>query len=443
MNRKARRLSKKQDDFAALCELGITRNRQGRLLEAIHCYQQAVALRPDEPLARNNLGLLLKSARRLAEAADHFRYVLARRPELAEVHNNLGTTLEAQGQIDEAIACYHRAIAINSDFYAARISLAVCLCEQGRIAEALDQAEIVSFFTNEPSFPHFQFGALLARCNCVDAAKTCLERYLTQDPADRAGARLILAKLGLGPLPERASIAQLDHIYARRALSWDAGSTGSAGYGGAELVARTLEQLIERTEGLDILDAGCGTGLVGLRLRGRARRLEGVDMSAPMLEQAKAKGVYDRLHQGDLVAFLRKREQAFDAVTCAATLIHFGDLREAFEAAALSLRDSGLLVLTLFPNDTDNDAVAVAPLDGLGEGGCFLHGRRYVARMAEASGLAVAAMETHVHEHTRGHARMGLVVALRREPRASIVPSQSAGHAIDDQPAAQPAQQLR
>src|SRR5215470_9488263 len=97
----------------------------------------------------------------------------------------------------------------------------------------------------------------------------------------------------------------------------------------------------------------------------------------------------------------------------------------------MGLRDGGLLVLTLFPNDADEDAVAVAPLDGLGEGGCFLHGRRYVARMADASGFAVAAMETHVHEHTRGRARMGLIVALRREQRASIVPPQGAGQALE------------
>jgi predicted TPR repeat methyltransferase len=57
-----------------------------------------------------------------------------------------------------------------------------------------------------------------------------------------------------------------------------------------------------------------------------------------MLVQAKEKQVYDGLHQMDLVEFLNGGPKAFDAMTCAATLIHFGGLRPVFEAAAHALR---------------------------------------------------------------------------------------------------------
>jgi predicted TPR repeat methyltransferase len=100
-------------------------------------------------------------------------------------------------------------------------------------------------------------------------------------------------------------------------------------------------------------------------------------------------------------------------VTCAATLIHFGELRSAFDAAAQSLRANGAFVLTLFPN-ADVDGVAVGSLDGRAQGGVFTHGSRYVAKTAEAAGLAVEVMEMNVHEFDGGKPVAGLVIGLRK-----------------------------
>jgi predicted TPR repeat methyltransferase len=140
-----------------------------------------------------------------------------------------------------------------------------------------------------------------------------------------------------------------------------------------------------------------------------------------MLERARAKGLYQDLQHGDLVAFMRQAEPC-DAITCAATLIHFGDLRPAFEAAASSLRDRGLFVLTLFPNENE-DEVSVYAADGWIQGGCFKHGRNHVRRLAEATGFIVEAIESGIHEYSKERPIMGLVVALRRVkaqvPRAS------------------------
>src|SRR3546814_6752733 len=53
---------------------------------------------------------------------------------------------------------------------------------------------------------------------------------------------------------------------------------------------------------LDILDAGCGTGLCGLLLKPRARKLTGVDLSPGMIEKAQERGVYDELVAAELGA---------------------------------------------------------------------------------------------------------------------------------------------
>lgn len=70
-----------------------------------------------------------------------------------------------------------------------------------------------------------------------------------------------------------------------------------------------------------ILDAGCGTGLVGVWLAEHGyTELTGLDYSAEMLDRAREKGVYGELLQADLNAPLDLRDAAVDAVICVGTL---------------------------------------------------------------------------------------------------------------------------
>lgn len=67
-----------------------------------------------------------------------------------------------------------------------------------------------------------------------------------------------------------------------------------------ELYASLVGELPWLTDpGTQVLDAGCGTGLVGTVLAGRgARFLDGFDLSDAMVEQARATGAYRTLTGG-------------------------------------------------------------------------------------------------------------------------------------------------
>lgn len=51
-------------------------------------------------------------------------------------------------------------------------------------------------------------------------------------------------------------------------------------------------------QSLDILDLGCGTGLIGSWFKDYARKLVGVDVSPTMLDMATKKGCYHELRRG-------------------------------------------------------------------------------------------------------------------------------------------------
>lgn len=81
---------------------------------------------------------------------------------------------------------------------------------------------------------------------------------------------------------------------------------------------RTVEVLTRYVDpAARILDAGCGTGLTGqiLYVRGY-HRVEGLDLSAGMLAEARQKNCYAALYQHVLGEPLDFPTDAFDAVLC-------------------------------------------------------------------------------------------------------------------------------
>jgi predicted TPR repeat methyltransferase len=451
MNRKQRRITSKRGGAEELFLLAESLNLKGRIGEAEDNYRKAVALKPGFAEAHTNLAAILRNTNRFAEAERHFflavkykpdalsytnlanilllqgqfteataiyRGALSLQPLFAEAHNGLATALRHLGDFREAESHCARALEINPNHWNARIGLGLALVEQGRIAEVVDHVELLSRSSAHPGFPYRSFGMLLARAGWPDEAKICFERHLAKYPDDADDIALLLASMGAGALPGRASKGLLVGMYASRAKHWDQGASGPTGYQGARLVATATENLTAGTSGGDVIDAGCGTGLIGELLRGKARTLVGIDMSAPMLQQAEQKKIYNELHQGDLVEFLNNRPSSCDVIASAATLIHFGELDSVFRAAAKSLRPQGLFVFTVFPNDEKPEEVAAETLDGYGQGGCFRHGQLYVARTAAEAGFTVELMELAAHEYVRQQPKMGLVVALRVTGRA-------------------------
>ena len=84
-----------------------------------------------------------------------------------------------------------------------------------------------------------------------------------------------------------------------------------SGYSGPQIAAEILRRQVPDT-GLSLLDAGCGTGLVGKLLAPAGyARIDGFDLSGPMAERARESGAYREVRGG--VDMLRAGEHYADA----------------------------------------------------------------------------------------------------------------------------------
>lgn len=399
-------------DASAHTSLGSIFRVLGKLDEAEASFRSALQIRPDLIAAHYNLGNTLKDCGKLNDAAACYRRAIEISPDYADAHNNLGSLLNTLGRPDEAAVYLQRALEIQPDSVIILNNLGNTFKELGRLDEAEQHLQRALLIDPINQSTHFNLGNLTGAMGNPDAAAAHFNHCLENDPEDHLGVRLLLSRLGIEPVPARASAMLLNRLYAKRAKSWE----HSNGYRGHEMVAQALRKHARQTQ-LELLDAGCGTGLVGELVGDMARTLDGIDMSPAMLERAAEKNIYDQLHQGDLAEFMASHPEKYDAITCAATLIHFGDLAPVFNAAAAALKAEGLLIFTLFPNNSHHLEIIVAPDSEYANGGCYAHSPAYVRRLAEATGFTVEALDAEVHEYSRkGSPVMALAVVLKRKP---------------------------
>ncbi|CRG85643.1 hypothetical protein PISL3812_02682 [Talaromyces islandicus] len=122
----------------------------------------------------------------------------------------------------------------------------------------------------------------------------------------------------------------------------------SQNYVAPVLVAQTALKWRPQPRG-PILDAGCGTGLVGEALsRSATVTVDGIDLSPAMLKVARQTGIYRDLDIGDLNHRIEKPDESYDIVTCAGTFTegHVGPdpaLREFLRVT----KKNGLVVATI------------------------------------------------------------------------------------------------
>ncbi|MFS8036535.1 tetratricopeptide repeat protein [Xanthobacter sp. AM11] len=403
-----RAVALRPENAGAWNNLGNLLMREDRAEEAAVAYGECLARAPAYPEALANMGLLMRVAGDIDAAEEHYRRALAVRPDFPEALNNLGAIALARGDYAAAEVSLRRAVELEPTFSGARLNLGDLLTRQGRMKEAVANfwEQVVAGNGSGVAYKLLVY-ALVETGRHADALDVA-RRWIAEAPDDPA-ARHHFAALTGAAVPARAADAYVEGVFDAFAETFEA-SLGRLAYRAPALVAAEVARHLPPPDGTrTVLDAGCGTGLAAPLLKPYAARLDGMDLSAGMLERAAARGLYDHLEKAEITAAIAARPGAYDLIVCADTLCYFGDLVAVLAAAACALRKGGLFVFTVEALEG-----ADAPAFRLHPGhGRYAHAPSHVHAAAIAAGLDVAALRPEDLRMEGAEPVRGLVVACR------------------------------
>jgi predicted TPR repeat methyltransferase len=140
---------------------------------------------------------------------------------------------------------------------------------------------------------------------------------------------------------------ELMDAYKSWATNYDADTVGAFGYVAHIASAKALDEALERKDAY-ILDAGCGTGLVAEELAKMGyTRMDALDYSQEMLDEAEEKGLYKRHIQADLSKPLAMEDNRYDAIVCTGTFTYGHVKANAFDELVRITKPGGVITFTI------------------------------------------------------------------------------------------------
>jgi predicted TPR repeat methyltransferase len=166
-----------------------------------------------------------------------------------------------------------------------------------------------------------------------------------------------------------------------------------------------LRRLADRSFA-SVLDLGCGTGLSAPLLRPIASYLEGVDLSAKMVERSRALNVYDGVFEAELVDHLAATKRSYDLLLATDVFIYIGDLAPAFAGVRRVIDAGGVFCFSVEQADGEIDFTLQPRLT-------YAHSENYLRKLAAQHGFEVLEIASRPIREDQRVPVMGLYAYLK------------------------------
>lgn len=371
--------------------LGNALKEQGLLEEAVSSYKRAIKLKPDYAKAHNNLGETLQAQGKLDEAEASYRMALHFKPGFAVTHNMLGLVIQELGKLDEAEASYREAIRLKPDLAVAHNNLGVLFQKMGRTNEA--ETSYREAIRSKPDFAvaHGNLASLLYQQGQFEAALPHYQQQVKLMPVPPETQHLIASLTGANT--ERAPSQYVEGLFNLYADTFDAHLQQQLKYETPDKLAALIARHVSPAGQWDVLDLGCGTGLMGAAIAPFSRGMVGVDLSEKMLEKARVRNLYRRLECSDLLTMMRgETASSYDLVMAADVFVYVGKLDEIVGEVKRLLRPGGFFAFSV--ESLEKPSGHEARQGGeqgyrLQKTGRYAHAEEYLTRLAIAEDFRV------------------------------------------------------
>jgi predicted TPR repeat methyltransferase len=358
---------------------GIDLFSRGQFPEAEHHFRKSLEIEPGRFSPLLNLAVSLLNQNKLDQAEEICRTCLALEPRSSAVHLNLGLIFRSKGdpntaiaylqkateidglyddnwyqsglclselrQFENALNCFEKVLSLNPDHEDAMRCIGLLFVDMKKnfVAMACFEKAIMSHPTNGDTY--ISKAWLHHKLEQIDAAIVCFEQALKLKHPSSKMIEFIIVSLKQGAMPKEPPKEYVASLFDSYAAKFEQHLVGGLKYESPTLLFSKAKDYLK--ENSDILDLGCGTGLMGPLLAEKAKTLIGVDLSQKMLDMAKSKGIYEKLVHSDINDFLDGRDGEFDAVVAADVFVYVGDLTQTFANIYRALRPGGIFAFTV------------------------------------------------------------------------------------------------
>jgi predicted TPR repeat methyltransferase len=328
-------------------------------------------------------------------------------PDAVETQHLRGVALMRLGCASAALQCLERALVLDPDFPDALLNHATVLLELKRFDEALAGFDNLLSLDPNNAVGWNNRGNALAALGRFEEATAAYDRAIAADPnLDAARQNRFYALLTLRRVDRISDFAVRD-AFDRVAANYDDMMLAEIGYRAHGHLRALASRLPNRVAPpLDILDLGCGTGLAGEQFRDLAQggRLDGVDISPRMLEQARKRQIYNELILGDFESVLAASGRCYDLVLSSDAIVYLGNLEQTLRGVARRLRPGGIFLFSCEAKTGESWELT--------EANRFRHSEAYLRTAAVQAGLVWLDHIACIPRLERGLPVQGFVVAL-------------------------------
>ena len=317
------------------------------------------------------------------------------------------------GELDQAIALQKRLVAAQSDAAVHHERLIYFLRETGDISGALAAAQ--AGVRECPSSPTLRnaFGILQLNTGNLQGSRQTFENAILAFPKNfSAHQNLSLVLLAEGRAEDAVNsfsrgLTRLEPLdfetkYQDHQHIGEIYNGLAQGYDASDLqrmwgpqTAQVIRAALGQGKHGDVLDLCCGTGSVGAAISEQTDHITGIDVSAGMLDKARARGIYDQLICADICQALRSIDRSFSVVTCSSALYHWANLTTFFDSVASVLLPNGHLIFSVDPASDEMDIGQSAP-------GEYAHSRSYIRRITTSAGFREISITIDAHRSYPG-----------------------------------------
>ncbi len=381
---------------------GLLAEKAGNVKGAFEALRKSVSLAPGWGPGLLELALLLARQNQFQEAVETAEKVAAIEPQNLQVLAGVIDIAHRAGHLDMAVRHLRRGLLLVPGDAMLRRLLARDLSEQGQHDESL--AMWNALVQESPADPQSLIGHVQA---CIAAGKptdaqNSTTALLALAPDD--AVYQYYAKLANGETPDQQPAELTRPMFDSMAEFYDLHMVRSLKY---QLPKQVGDKILARhpDKKINVLDLGCGTGLLGVCLGRLDGALVGVDPSMKMIEQAARHNVYDRFHTVNLHDALRETPDAlYQVIAALDVFIYAGDVTQAIPNAHRVLTPGGMVVFSFETAPEQGPDMVLQP------GGRYAHKRSHVEALFQSAGFATVEVEDTVLREENRQPVNGFVV---------------------------------